>query len=102
MLFLFSYLMLAQSLKKAVRSLWIYCVSAGYMLYYLLTLNSCLQRVWNVLVDEVGAVESVKAASEIYSPVSGRVTSKNSALEEKPALINKSCYNDGRSNSSLF
>ena len=49
----------------------------------------------SVFVDECGAVESVKAASEIYSPVSGRVTSKNVALEEKPALVNKSCYEEG-------
>ncbi|XP_055357308.1 glycine cleavage system H protein-like [Paramacrobiotus metropolitanus] len=45
--------------------------------------------------EECGAVESVKAASEIYSPVSGTVTDKNTAVEEKPQLINKSCYDQG-------
>lgn len=44
---------------------------------------------------ECGAVESVKAASEIYSPVSGVVTEANKALEDKPALINTSCYDEG-------
>ncbi|XP_003741719.1 uncharacterized protein LOC100898502 [Galendromus occidentalis] len=44
---------------------------------------------------ECGAVESVKAASEIYSPVSGIVTEANKALEDKPALINSSCYDEG-------
>jgi len=45
--------------------------------------------------SECGAVESVKAASEIYSPVSGSVTEVNKALEDKPGLINSSCYEDG-------
>ncbi|XP_022665267.1 uncharacterized protein LOC111272340 isoform X2 [Varroa jacobsoni] len=45
--------------------------------------------------SECGAVESVKAASEIYSPVSGVVEEINKALEDKPALINSSCYKDG-------
>jgi len=45
--------------------------------------------------SECGAVESVKAASEIYSPVSGTVTEVNKALEDKPGLINSSCYENG-------
>ncbi|XP_026461699.1 glycine cleavage system H protein, mitochondrial-like [Ctenocephalides felis] len=45
--------------------------------------------------DECGALESVKAASELYSPVSGKVTEKNSAVENSPALINTSCYDQG-------
>ncbi|KYN27876.1 PREDICTED: glycine cleavage system H protein, mitochondrial [Trachymyrmex cornetzi] len=45
--------------------------------------------------EECGALESVKAASELTSPVSGRVTAKNEAVESKPGLINKSCYKDG-------
>ncbi|XP_003380323.1 glycine cleavage system H protein [Trichinella spiralis] len=44
---------------------------------------------------ECGVVESVKAASDIYSPVSGTVAEVNRALEENPSLINKSCYDDG-------
>lgn len=47
------------------------------------------------VVDEVGALESVKAASELYSPVSGTVVEKNSGVEETPALINQSCYEKG-------
>ncbi|XP_011701598.1 PREDICTED: glycine cleavage system H protein, mitochondrial [Wasmannia auropunctata] len=45
--------------------------------------------------EECGALESVKAASELTSPVSGKVTEKNEAVESKPGLINKSCYKDG-------
>lgn len=45
--------------------------------------------------DECGALESVKAASEIYSPVSGDVTEKNSAVEDTPSLVNTSCYENG-------
>ncbi|KAJ8924622.1 hypothetical protein NQ315_000772 [Exocentrus adspersus] len=45
--------------------------------------------------DECGALESVKAASEIYSPVSGKVVEKNVQVENTPSLINTSCYNDG-------
>lgn len=40
-------------------------------------------------------MESVKAASEIYSPVAGKVTAVNASLEEKPGLVNSACYTDG-------
>jgi glycine cleavage system H protein len=45
--------------------------------------------------DEAGAVESVKAASDIYAPVSGVVIAINEALEEEPEIINESPYGDG-------
>ncbi|XP_054276098.1 glycine cleavage system H protein, mitochondrial-like [Macrosteles quadrilineatus] len=45
--------------------------------------------------SEVGALESVKAASELYSPVSGTVVEKNTEVEDTPALINQSCYDKG-------
>lgn len=45
--------------------------------------------------DECGALESVKAASEIYSPVSGVVTEKNNNVEDKPGLINTSSFEKG-------
>ena len=38
--------------------------------------------------DEAAVVESVKAASEVYAPVSGTVTEGNAAIEETPALVN--------------
>ncbi|CAD1477503.1 unnamed protein product [Heterotrigona itama] len=44
---------------------------------------------------ECGALESVKAASELYSPVSGKVIEKNEEVEKKPSLINTSCYEKG-------
>jgi glycine cleavage system H protein len=40
--------------------------------------------------DVLAAIESVKAASDIYSPLSGRVTSVNSALDATPELVNES------------
>lgn len=42
--------------------------------------------------DEFGALESVKASSELISPVSGTVTEKNEELEDAPELINKDPY----------
>lgn len=45
--------------------------------------------------EECGALESVKAASELYSPLSGKIVEKNVAVEETPALINTACYTDG-------
>tara|TARA_E500000178_G_scaffold136828_1_gene136785 strand:- start:16400 stop:16789 length:390 start_codon:yes stop_codon:yes gene_type:complete len=44
---------------------------------------------------EIAVVESVKAASDIYSPVSGEVVEVNSALEDEPELVNGSPYEDG-------
>jgi len=44
---------------------------------------------------ECGALESVKAASELYTPVSGKVTAKNTEVEETPGLINRHCYDKG-------
>lgn len=47
------------------------------------------------IADEFGALESVKAASELYSPLTGEVVEVNSLLADKPGLVNKSCYKDG-------
>jgi glycine cleavage system H protein len=43
----------------------------------------------------MGTVESIKAVSEIYSPVSGVVTRLNTELDSHPELVNKSPYGDG-------
>ena len=48
-----------------------------------------------IVGEECGALESVKAASELYSPVSGTVVEKNSAVEDLPALINSSPQDEG-------
>ncbi|WVQ73499.1 glycine cleavage system H protein [Cryptococcus sp. DSM 104548] len=45
--------------------------------------------------ETVGAVESVKAASDIYAPVSGIVESINEVLGEQPSLLNKAPEKDG-------
>ena len=42
--------------------------------------------------EEFGAVESVKAASDLYSPVSGKVVEVNEALEDQPELINEDAF----------
>ena len=44
---------------------------------------------------EAAVVESVKAASDVFAPVSGTVTEGNSALEDDPALVNTSPEGDG-------
>ena len=42
--------------------------------------------------EEFGAVESVKAASDLYSPVSGTVIAVNTELEDKPELLNQDAF----------
>ena len=42
--------------------------------------------------EEFGAVESVKAASDLNAPVSGKVVEVNEALEDAPELINQDAY----------
>lgn len=44
---------------------------------------------------QIAVVESVKAASEIYSPVSGTITEVNDALAKEPALVNQSAEDKG-------
>ena len=44
---------------------------------------------------EAAVVESVKAASDVYAPVSGTVMEGNSALEDDPALVNTAAETDG-------
>lgn len=44
---------------------------------------------------EMGSIESVKAASDLYSPVTGEVVAVNAALADHPELINQSPYGDG-------
>ncbi len=45
--------------------------------------------------DPVGVIESVKAASDFYSPLSGEVVAINEKLDEEPELINSEPYGDG-------
>ena len=45
--------------------------------------------------DEAGVVESVKAASDIYTPVSGEVIEANEKLADEPEVVNSSPYGDG-------
>lgn len=45
--------------------------------------------------DEAGVVESVKSASDVYSPVSGEVVEVNGTLEESPEIVNESPYAGG-------
>lgn len=44
--------------------------------------------------EEFGAVESVKAASDLLSPISGTVVEINEALEDKPELLNEDAFNN--------
>jgi len=45
--------------------------------------------------DELGSIESVKAVSELFAPVSGEVVEVNELLREKPELVNTDPYGDG-------
>jgi glycine cleavage system H protein len=45
--------------------------------------------------DEFGVVESIKAVSDLYSPVNGSVTAVNDALEDQPELVNDDPFDDG-------
>ncbi len=45
--------------------------------------------------EQIAVVESVKAASDVYSPVSGTVVEVNSSLTDKPETINEDAYGDG-------
>lgn len=45
--------------------------------------------------QEISVVESVKAASDIYAPVSGKIIAINKALIDSPEIVNTSPYGDG-------
>ncbi len=45
--------------------------------------------------ERLASVESVKAASDIFAPISGKVLEINKKLDAAPELINKSCYDKG-------
>ncbi len=45
--------------------------------------------------DTFGSIESVKAASDLYIPVSGEVLAINTQLASEPELVNDNCYGDG-------
>jgi len=45
--------------------------------------------------EQVMLLESVKAASDIYMPISGKITAINDKLEDEPELINESPFNEG-------
>jgi glycine cleavage system H protein len=46
-------------------------------------------------MGKLGEVESVKVASEIFSPAAGEVVTKNYALDDKPELVNEDPYGEG-------
>jgi len=45
--------------------------------------------------DQFGVVESVKAAADVYLPMSGKVVAVNTALEETPELVNQDAFGEG-------
>ncbi len=46
-------------------------------------------------LDKLGEIESVKAVSDLYSPVSGEVTEVNQEVVDRPELVNQSPYEEG-------
>ena len=45
--------------------------------------------------DEFGSIESVKAVTSLFMPVSGRVIAVNTELKDSPEIINEECYDEG-------
>jgi glycine cleavage system H protein len=45
--------------------------------------------------EDCGVIESVKAASDIYAPISGVIVEVNDELNDNPELVNEDCYEDG-------
>jgi glycine cleavage system H protein len=45
--------------------------------------------------DEFGSIESVKAVSSLFMPMSGRVIAVNTELKDSPEIINEECYDEG-------
>ena len=60
------------------------------------TFHALLNKALYFLTGEAGVLESVKAASDIFSPVSGEVTELNNNVTENPEIINKDPYGEGR------
>jgi glycine cleavage system H protein len=76
-------------------------VAVGITEYAAKTLNDVVYLSLPPLGQDVeqlgtfGTVESIKAVSELYAPVSGKVTKVNSDLSNHPELVNQSPYQDG-------
>ena len=45
--------------------------------------------------DEFGSIESVKAVSSLFMPMSGRIIAVNTELKDGPEIINEECYDEG-------
>jgi glycine cleavage system H protein len=45
--------------------------------------------------EPFGVIESVKAVSDLYAPLSGEVVAVNQALSDRPELVNEDCYGEG-------
>lgn len=45
--------------------------------------------------DSCGTIEAVKTVSDIYAPVSGKITEINTSINDNPAVVNKDPYGDG-------
>lgn len=67
--------------------------------YYTFFLVICL---FFLLKDSIGAIESVKAVSDVYCPASGTVTEVNTELESTPEVVNTSPLEDGKSSLLVF
>ena len=59
-------------------------------------MNILCQTSYLSCVDVFGVVESVKAASDLYSPVSGDIVEVNELLNESPHLVNEDPYDAGK------
>lgn len=48
-----------------------------------------------IVGDSLGSIESVKAASDVYAPISGTIMAVNMAIEDDPGLVNQSAEDEG-------
>ena len=82
MWYMLNYQRLGRNWKKTVSSVVVYTISV-------------VKRCFHFSLGVFGVLESVKAASDLYSPLSGTVVDVNSKLSDSPELINEKPYTEG-------
>ena len=86
---------LAPKSLKAVSKFPVYFPNPTTCFNHFRSRNLCIKGLIDGLTDSIGAVESVKAASDIYAPISGAIEEINETLSDSPGLLNKSPQKDG-------
>ena len=90
------YFQLKMTLMGSYRDMSGYCNEYGIFMVDWIYKTKLTWSCHVVFSDEFGSIESVKSASDLFCPVNGEVMEINTALEDQPELVNKSCYDQGR------